>query len=209
MGKDTKKRTAPSPRLSRSTGNLQTCGSDKLKQLPPRDPCLIYEAQPSAYWSGRFMAVCDRFRSENLGDHHMDSLMEAHSDWVHRANKRSILADKQKTRHGRSTIHIPPSTTAATVLQQSDRRITDNNFARPNASELVDDDDERCKRVFQHLETLCATPEARKSLWSWQQDYARKTGQKKLMPKRRDSEQLTRTSYFARIASYKKNSKWL
>lgn len=205
MAGRTREVSDPLPRISKSTGSLHSAGSQKTEQHPALDPCLVYDAQPSAYWSGRFVALRDRFRSENLMSENMESLMEAHSKWVHNANKHTQLADARKTRHGRSTIHLPPSATTTTVLKQSGRRVTDN-FTLPDASQLLDEED-RCKRVFKHLETLCATEEARQSLLAWQQEYARKTGQKKLMPKGSNLEHQTRMSYLARILAYRKASR--
>ncbi|KHE81675.1 hypothetical protein GE21DRAFT_9001 [Neurospora crassa] len=45
------------------------------------------------------------------------------------------------------------------------------------------DDDNRCRRVFVHLEACCVTDEARNSLYAWQQDYARRTQREVLLPK--------------------------
>ncbi|KAK3952024.1 hypothetical protein QBC32DRAFT_342583 [Pseudoneurospora amorphoporcata] len=45
------------------------------------------------------------------------------------------------------------------------------------------DDDNRCRRVFCHLEACCVTDEARNSLYAWQQDYARKTKREVLLPR--------------------------
>ncbi|KAK3936561.1 hypothetical protein QBC46DRAFT_25898, partial [Diplogelasinospora grovesii] len=45
------------------------------------------------------------------------------------------------------------------------------------------DDDERCQRIFQYLEELCVTSQARRSLWLWQQDYARRTHREALLPR--------------------------
>lgn len=45
------------------------------------------------------------------------------------------------------------------------------------------DDDNRCRRVFLHLEATCTTDEARNSLYAWQQDHARKTNREVLLPR--------------------------
>lgn len=205
MAGRTREVSAPLPRVSKSSGSIYSADTQKAEQNPTLDPCLVYDAQPSTYWSGRFVALRDRFRSENLVPENMESLMEAHSKWVHNANKHTQLADTRKTRHGRSTVHLPPSATTTTVLKQSDRRVTDN-FTLPDASQLLDEQD-RCKRVFKHLETLCMTEEARQSLLAWQQEYARKTGQKRLMPKGSNLEHQRRMSYLSRILAYSKPSR--
>lgn len=64
---------------------------------------------------------------------------------------------------------------------------------------LLLDDDERCRRVFIALESFCVTDEARKSLLSWQQEFARKTGRKKLLPKGGTMETRVWGSYFSRM----------
>lgn len=54
----------------RSLGPITTTTKPEQPQqqqqhpLRDRDPCIIYEAQPSAYWTGRFMALRDKFRAE-------------------------------------------------------------------------------------------------------------------------------------------------
>ncbi|KAJ1337806.1 hypothetical protein MN608_00662 [Microdochium nivale] len=55
---------------------------------------------------------------------------------------------------------------------------------RANTSRVIplEDEDVRCRRVFQHLETMCKTSEARKSLRAWQQAYARRVGKENLLP---------------------------
>jgi hypothetical protein len=47
---------------------------------------------------------------------------------------------------------------------------------------LTEDGDRRMQRVFIHLETLCITSDAKKSLWDWQLAYARKERNEKLLP---------------------------
>lgn len=64
---------------------------------------------------------------------------------------------------------------------------------------LLLDDDERCKRVLLHMEAFCATDEARNSLRLWQQDYARKTGSKKLLPEGCFMEERVGGSYLAKL----------
>lgn len=72
---------------------------------------------------------------------------------------------------------------------------------------LLLDEDERCKRVFVHLEAFCATDEARASLRLWQQDYARKTGRKKLLPKGGAMQDRQSGSYISRIMGAKRIGK--
>lgn len=46
----------------------------------------------------------------------------------------------------------------------------------------TNDEDARCRRVFDHLDSLCTTAEARRSLHVWQQAYARRHGRPSLLP---------------------------
>ena len=57
------------------------------------------------------------------------------------------------------------------------RRLTIANAA------ALSDDDNRCRRIFLHLENACVTDEARNSLYAWQQEYARKTNREVLLPR--------------------------
>ncbi|KAK3384682.1 hypothetical protein B0T24DRAFT_508205, partial [Lasiosphaeria ovina] len=50
-----------------------------------------------------------------------------------------------------------------------------------DAAQLMDDE-VRDRRVFVQLESFCATTKARKSLHAWQQDYARRVNNEKLLP---------------------------
>jgi hypothetical protein len=56
-------------------------------------------------------------------------------------------------------------------------------IAQHQDNSLLLDDDNRCRRVFLHLEALCTSPEAVASLHVWQQAYARKVGKEVLLPK--------------------------
>lgn len=50
------------------------------------------------------------------------------------------------------------------------------------ASEALIDDDSRCRRVIVNLEGLCMTEEALRSLYDWQEDFARRTKREGLLP---------------------------
>lgn len=76
--------------------------------------------------------------------------------------------------HGRLTYLAPSNTTSA---------LTTVALPPPSSSGNADhDQDVQCRRVFDELETLCVTPEARESLWAWQQSYARRLRRPKLLP---------------------------
>jgi hypothetical protein len=114
----------------------------------------INTAQPSEYWSGRFMALHDRFQAEALRPANIAPLIAAH---IGRGLMPGCTASKG------------PSYLVRSVEQRSTvAMLTDETF--------------RCKRVFMYLESLCITTEAKRSLHAWQQAYARRTGNELLLP---------------------------
>lgn len=46
----------------------------------------------------------------------------------------------------------------------------------------MENEEKRCRRAFIHLEALCLTDEAKKSLWEFQQSYARQVACVRLLP---------------------------
>lgn len=184
------------------TSTRWSLGSSKNAQKhASRDPYIVYDAQPSAYWTGRFVALRDKFQSESLAPRNMQPLFHAHTEHVASINhqdreRRKIQRNKNNDNHHypRFNTRLPPSATSSAILQREtggERRLTD--------AALLLDDDERCRRVFVHLEAFCATDEARKSLRLWQQDYARKTGRKKLLPEGGSMDERAVGSYLTRI----------
>lgn len=155
------------------------------------------------------MSLHDKFQSEALMPKNMQTLILAHThrttvlDKQQRSNRQRDLL--QDVRYSRYQTRLPPSATSAAVLQQTGGAMADA-VAHADAALLLDDD-ERCKRVFVHLEAFCATDDARRSLRLWQQDYARKTGRKKLLPKGAGLEERHGGSYISRIMGGKRIGK--
>ncbi|KAI1631633.1 hypothetical protein F4809DRAFT_657627, partial [Biscogniauxia mediterranea] len=167
----------------------------------PNNPRQIYTAQSSAYWTGRFMALQDRFRSELLMPENMNTLVTAHAE-------HSMVGASQPP-FGVATPHVssisprkqrPPLTQPRQVnpvtpmLDQDKHKHTNSpstmfvNTApsyhgSSEAASLLTDEDNRTRRVFLHLEALCTTSEARRSLHAWQQSYARRVGKPILLPR--------------------------
>ncbi|KAI0407256.1 hypothetical protein F4802DRAFT_595481 [Xylaria palmicola] len=171
------------------------------------DPCKIYTAQPSAYWTGRFMALQDRFQSETLLPENLVTLVHAHAE-------RSLIPVAQPSLASSATMGCITSTVKSN--QKLTRPVTKSsspgkthvqpgrqqnplsktapdishpmatvNAARPSyeaAAALLVNEDARCRRIFTHLDALCATSEARISLQRWQQGYARRMGKESLLP---------------------------
>lgn len=198
----------PPTRLPASKSSRWSLGSQKSQHelSPSHDPCFIYESQPSAYWTGRFMSLHDKFQSEALTPKNMQSLVLAHSSRNKDKNgQRSRQSHPLEIRYSRCDARLPPSATSAAILQQTSGNMADA-IAHSDAALLLDDD-ERCKRVFVHLEAFCTTDEARTSLRTWQQEYARKTGRKKLLPKGGVMHERHNGSYISRIMGGKRSGK--
>jgi hypothetical protein len=82
----------------------------------------------------------------------------------------------------RASLVTAAGSSARATSNRVDREDSWHSIATPNAA-LLSDDDNRCRRVFLHLEALCTTHEARSSLYAWQQGYARQTGREALLPR--------------------------
>lgn len=198
----------PHTRIPASKSSRWSLGSHKsqLELSFSRDPCFIYDSQPSAYWTGRFMSLHDKFQSEALVPKNMQTLIVAHASRNKDMNdQRNRQSRPLETRYSRYNTRLPPSATSAAILQQTSGIMADA-IAHSDAALLLDDD-ERCKRVFVHLEAFCATDEARDSLRTWQQEFARKTGRKKLLPKDGAMHERHSGSYISRIMGGKRLGK--
>lgn len=180
-----------SSRLPVSKSGRLSLGSHKADLHLTQDPCCIYTEQPSAYWSGRFNSLHDKFLAECLTPNNLESLLGAKADHITALNQQLQPHLLRETQYTRFNTRLPPSATSAAILQQTGgggglSGVTDSNqgLAKYAAdTKLLLDDDERCKRVFIHLEAFCATDEARTSLFAFQQEFARKEGRPKLLPK--------------------------
>lgn len=192
-------------------GNRWSLGSHRsqVDLSLSQDPCFIHEAQPSAYWAGRFMSLHDKFQSESLTPRNMQSLILAHSHRTTTSSQQRKLSRQQShlqdVRYNRYPTGLPPSVTSSAILQQTGGDMP-NVIAQADVAMLLDDD-ERCRRVFVHLEAFCATDEARRSLRLWQRDYATKTGRKKLLPKGAMKEERHGGSYISRLMGGKRMGK--
>lgn len=152
------------------------------------------------------MSLHDKFQSEALVPKNMQTLIVAHASRNKDMNdQRNRQSRPLETRYSRYNTRLPPSATSAAILQQTSGIMADA-IAHSDAALLLDDD-ERCKRVFVHLEAFCATDEARDSLRTWQQEFARKTGRKKLLPKDGAMHERHSGSYISRIMGGKRLGK--
>jgi hypothetical protein len=144
-----------------SSKNLSVATSISPPVASPPSGIQVYKAQTSEYWSGRFVSLHDRFHNELLTDESLAIITEASKPKPPKQNSHRLL-------------HLSGSRTMANLTHNAVHR----------EAELLSDDDNRCRRVFLHLDALCATDEAKRSLHVWQQDYARRTGRECLLPPR-------------------------
>ncbi|KAI0864092.1 hypothetical protein F4860DRAFT_521465 [Xylaria cubensis] len=178
----------------------------------------IHTAQSSAYWAGRFMALQDRFQSETLIPENMKMLVDAHAErslipvmaqpsLASSATMSCITTPTVKSMHSTTTVlstNSPgkpqrlqkPKPKSRTGTVASKISSSNNGFVPTQTSNdistLLIDEDVRTRRIFMHLDALCATKEARFSLHNWQQCYARRMGKENLMPDGNASQKRTR-----------------
>ncbi|KAM0191022.1 hypothetical protein ACHAPQ_002529 [Fusarium lateritium] len=154
------------PRSSLTSISRSSSSSTTATEVQP-DPNQITTSQPSAYWSGRFVSLHDRFLSEDFSNEKTvttDSLF-GYSFEPHAMTTDRVAVNSRPT-------HLSHSTTTSAL--------TSLTITKPRSPPSTKD--ARCMRIFEHLEGLCATNEARRSLLAWQQTYARRTGKPQLLP---------------------------
>lgn len=157
------------PRPSLTSLSRRSSGSSTLENQEPPDPRKVSKAQPSEYWSGRFVSLNDRFSAE---DFERDMAALPFLPPSEPPQKQTIKPDRAAANNRPTHLSHSTTTSALTSLTSS----------KPEES-LQDDEDARCLRVFRQLDCLCSTNEARRSLRDWQQTYARRMGKPGLLPK--------------------------
>ncbi|PTB69204.1 hypothetical protein BBK36DRAFT_1139284 [Trichoderma citrinoviride] len=125
----------------------------------------ISSAQSSAYWTGRFMALHDRFSSENLA-------VDARESRLSLADSFSVQPKTPYSNLYQRASHLPTSTTTSAL----------RSLMTSSSTSSISEEDARARRVFDHLDSLCSTSEARRSLHIWQQAYARRHNSPYLLP---------------------------
>ena len=154
--------------LSRSSASGSPCPP------PQPSPQHITTAQPSAYWSGRFVALHDRFASESLTSTS--------------TRDQSTPSSSQSNTKPSTPTRFPPRSSSLYPVHpaQLSHSITTSaltNVPFPTQRKPPPEDEEaRCRRIFHHLEALCTTQDARRSLHDFQQAYARQCGCPGLLP---------------------------
>ena len=119
----------------------------------PHDIQLIYEAQSSAYWTGRFTSLSDTY------------LYTMTSPLTHSASPPPAATS-------------PPPAQRQACLQEC----TWNSQDMQKRFDEALDQDERARRVFAELEELCMTVEARRSLFEWREEWAKRCGRPGVLP---------------------------
>ncbi|TLD28349.1 hypothetical protein PspLS_03917 [Pyricularia sp. CBS 133598] len=71
---------------------------------------------------------------------------------------------------------------SSTILPSTETPVENHNNESISKAALLEDEENRCRRIFLHLESLCVTREARTSLHAFQQLYARKMRRPGLLP---------------------------
>lgn len=132
---------------------------------------VVTTAQPSAYWSGRFMTLHDRYATEWLLK---PRLNPTPSPPVDATRLTSSTPDRFPPRSSsfRPT-HLSHSITMSALIEVP---FPAQRKPPTNDEEIV------CLRIFSHLEALCTTSEARRSLFDFQQTYARRCNRPGLLP---------------------------
>ncbi|KAK5626584.1 hypothetical protein RRF57_002299 [Xylaria bambusicola] len=168
----------------------------------------IHAAQSSAYWAGRFMALQDRFQSETLKPENLTALVNAHAEGsMCGLTQPNNFSSSATTGCITPAAHPRPTRTASRVPPPKFRRSATTNIKHTTtipipprsshdmaAAQLIDED-ARCHQIFAHLESLCATSQARDSLRQWQKCYAVRMGKEYLfssgLPKGKRTRDLT------------------
>lgn len=146
-----------------------TAPTVSTSNAPEPQPNEITTAQPSQYWTGRFVALQDQFRSRSCLA--AESLNE-----LGRANLAPVTAQPEIRQagltHSNTTIelttlpHSPPASSAPSYPKpvSVSNPLASVSTHRVPPQESSDEDDARTLAVFARLESLCVTDEARQSL---------------------------------------------
>lgn len=163
-------------------------------------PDQVVAAQPSAYWSGRFLALHDRFLSE--AQEEMTAPVRQTTSRVPSQSAASLLRDRtggnQASRGdalNNSSSQFPFSTKTTLPHANTTSSLSKIMF-KPSPINISNEDDDRCRRIFTRLEESCLTTEAKQSLQDWQHAYARKLNRPTLLPLGRAMDEKSRVARF-------------
>jgi hypothetical protein len=131
----------------------------------------IRASMTNSYWCGRFRALCDRFHDETL-------LLSPE------ATKQYVTDDSD----GSNSISPPSSPSLSCKETHKSKQASElgGSTILPHSrmSDKKDEEqDKRSSQAFLHLQSLCTTNEARRSLWEFQLHFARIECKSYLLPK--------------------------
>ncbi|KAK0382835.1 hypothetical protein NLU13_9930 [Sarocladium strictum] len=170
----------PHTSLTSLVRTSQSCTPEPLR------PDQVVGSQPSAYWSGRFLSLHDRFLNEA-----QDSLASSKPCTTSKNPPKAKGASlKARTGGNHSLGGTRISSTASQLPFSNNTNLPHANTTsslskisfRPSPTPTPNEDDSRCRRIFNRLEESCLTQEALQSLQDWQHAYARKENRPSLLP---------------------------
>ncbi|KAG4028234.1 hypothetical protein MFRU_023g00710 [Monilinia fructicola] len=145
----------------------------------------VHTAQPSAYWCGRFQAVCDRYQTDDFNVCVLSPLLYPNGGHFEREKPSSHYTCGGKTTQETSS---PIRSDSPTPLLEKPRKKTPAKpyktvltFSTPSVT--LEEFDKRAQKVMALLASLCCTVPAKKSFREWQIQYATAMKNKALMPK--------------------------
>ncbi|KAK6956853.1 hypothetical protein Daesc_002134 [Daldinia eschscholtzii] len=155
-----------------------------------RNPRMVYSAESQSYWTGRFVAMQDKLRNENLRGRNLNIITAAISEQNQQQSQAqaasaaaaAVASSQDAQKNTQLDGAFPTSYSMACMPGVTAQLLSGEAVAVVQAASEMTDDDNRIRRVFRHLEALCANRSALDSMHEFQQDYARLVGKKGLLP---------------------------
>ena len=150
------------------------------------DPSLIFSAQSSAYWTGRFSASNDRRLNETqLDETAMRKRFESKQDLRPKGNGQVPRAGIPRS-YTTAALTTLPVVGQPFLSQISVSNPIATGAVNPStgcyAEQQAGEEEARYLQIFDHLRQKCMTDEALDSLWHWQQEFARKFHKPQFLP---------------------------
>ncbi|CAG8959907.1 hypothetical protein HYFRA_00013179 [Hymenoscyphus fraxineus] len=134
---------------------------------------LIHDAQPSAYWCGRLSSLYNQYSNEMLEAIETDpenlQMYTAPTPVGFVPPRLAKDKDKHKSKEAQAKANNDPQDPL------DSERLASSMF-------MAEASDERYRRAFATLRAYCVTAEAKKSLWDFQQTYARNQRNERFLP---------------------------
>ncbi|KAG9231707.1 hypothetical protein BJ875DRAFT_109562 [Amylocarpus encephaloides] len=129
---------------------------------------LVHEPQPSAYWCGRLASLHNQYSNNMI-----------------QTTLRDQNHPKKCTALSPDSFDSPPRPTKYKDKKEPSKSIDDlllDDSSLVTPMVLEEDSDTRYRRAFTTLQTYCTTNAAKKSLWDFQQSYARNQNNSRMLP---------------------------